>query len=209
MEPGSNWLPYSPKKGCPPLGYLPVAHNHRPHSTAAPSFCNQWDDMQPTIDKIIEQFFSGTKDGIARASALYEDTIFGKEEGAREDFEHCGTVIPNKQMEFDRDDVDRLEGQVTDERLEALWEGAEPTEEERRAYRASVIAQVEDGSADADVIPGYWIYELRYSDGREVFALETVTGHSFSGVTNTFHGLFPSVEDARMDLARWGLVVSG
>lgn len=72
-----------------------------------------------------------------------------------------------------------LKGDVTDERLEALREGAEPAKEERQAYRASVIAQVENGNADADVIPGYWIYTLRHSDGREVFALETVTGYSF------------------------------
>jgi hypothetical protein len=95
------------------------------------------------------------------------------------------------------------------QRLEALYEGAEPTEEERLAYRANVIAQVESGNVDSDVIPGYWIRELRHSDGRKIFALQTVTGYSFSGVTKTFHGLFPSVEDARTDLARWGFVVNG
>lgn len=165
--------------------------------------------MQTTIDKIIEQFFAGSKDSVALACALYKDILFGEEEGAREDFAHCGMVIPNECLEFDSDYVDRLEGRVTDERLEALSEGSEPTEQERRAYRAVVIAQVEEGKADADVIPGYWIYKLRHSDGREVWALETVRGYSFSGVTNTFHGLFPSVEDARKDLARWGLVASG
>jgi hypothetical protein len=166
--------------------------------------------MQATIDKIIEQFLSGTTDGIVRACGLYEDTLFREdgEERARQDFEHCGMVIPNERLEFDRDDVDRLEGHVTDERSKALWEGAEPTEEERQAYRASVIAKVEDGSDDADVIPGYWIRKLRHSDGREVFALETVTGYSFSGVTNTFHGLFPSVEDAQKHLSGWGVVIS-
>jgi len=169
----------------------------------------RWNNMQPTIDKIVEQFLSGTKDGIARACALYKDTHFQQQGGARDDFEHCGSVIPNECMEFDRDDLDRLKGDVTDQRLEALREGAEPTEEERQVYRSSVIAQVEDGSADYDAIPGYWIYKLRHSDGREVFALETVTGYSFSGVTNTFHGLFSSAEDARTDLARLGLVVSG
>lgn len=35
-----------------------------------------------------------------------------------------------------------------------------------------------------------------------------VTGYSFSGVDNTFHGLFSSVEDAMKDLSRRGVIVS-
>ena len=44
-----------------------------------------WNDMQPGIDKIVEQFFSGTRDGIAHASALYsafyKDTLFQQQGG--------------------------------------------------------------------------------------------------------------------------------
>lgn len=96
---------------------------------------------------------------------------------------------------------------MSDERLEQLWKGAEATEEEKREYRRRVIAQVEKGNGDADVIPGYWVRRLRHTDGVEVFALETVIGYSFSGIENTFHGLFPSVDDALNDLATWGIVV--
>ena len=38
--------------------------------------------------------------------------------------------------------------------------------------------------------------------------METVLGYSFSGVRNEFHGLFPSIEDAKAELTRWGVVVS-
>lgn len=165
--------------------------------------------MSKIIDKIVEQFFSGKKGGIPRACALYKENIFGEEDGYREDFAEAGTVIPNEVFDLNKDSVDWLEEQLTAERFEALTKGAEPTAGERQAYRAIIIGQVEDGTADADVIPGYYIYELRHSDRRKVFALETVTGYSFSGVENKFHGLFASVGDARNDLARWGLVVGG
>ena len=62
---------------------------------------------------------------------------------------------------------------MTEERLEALSNGADPTDDEKHEYRKRVIAQVEDGSADADVIPEYWVRRLRHTDGREVFAVET------------------------------------
>jgi hypothetical protein len=163
--------------------------------------------MQQTINRIVGLFFSGTQDAPALARALYEEFLFGEEDGARENFESCGTVIPNEQMEYDGDAADRLGGFVTSARLDALWDDAEPTEDERQEYRRRVIAQVKDGSADADVIPGYWVYPLRHTDGREVFALETVKGYSFSGVSNTFHGLFSSVEEALESLSSWGLVV--
>ena len=163
--------------------------------------------MQRNIDQIVEHFLSGKRNSIARAHALYQEKLFGEQEGAPEDFEYCGTVIPEEQLGYDSNDYDRLEGYVTDERSKALSKGAEPTEEEKQEYRRRIIADVEDGTADADGIPGYWVRPLRHTDGRMVFALETVKGYSFSGVENTFHGLFSSVEDAVKDLSTWGFVV--
>jgi hypothetical protein len=163
--------------------------------------------MQETTNQIIEKFFDGGKRGIASACKLYKDTFFDENGGFREDFAFCGNVIENDLMEFDRDHAERLGGFVPEERVDALADGAEPTQDERGEYRNRVISEVEGGTFDWDVIPGYYIYNLRHTDGREVFALETVTGYSFSGVDNTFHGLFSSAEDALNDLSRCGLVV--
>lgn len=162
------------------------------------------DDRQPIIDNIVEEFSSGNR---AIASALYEEHLFDKEGGAPEEFEFCGTVVPAQYLHYDSNDYDRLEGFVSDDRLTELSNDAEATEEENEEYRKRILAQVEDGCADADVIPGYWVRRLRHTDGREVFALETVKGYSFSGVANTFHGVFPVVDDAFKDLATWGVVM--
>jgi hypothetical protein len=158
------------------------------------------------IDEIVEQFYSSLQEGLPRTCAIYKETMFEEYEGYREDFDHCGAVIPKEQLEFDRDD-DRLRDYSTHDRINALADGAEPTEDEKQEYRRRVIAEAEDGSADYDYIPGYYIYKLRHTDGRDVFALETVLGYSFSGVRNTFHGLFSSAEDALKNLSTWGLVV--
>jgi hypothetical protein len=55
--------------------------------------------MQQTIDQVVECFFSGKKGSIARASALFEEKLLDQEEGAPEDFEFCGTIIPNHCLE--------------------------------------------------------------------------------------------------------------
>lgn len=164
------------------------------------------DEMQGRINKVVAEFSSGRA---AAASRLYESLLFEKEGGAPEEFEFCGTLIPDQCLEYSAESCDLLEAFVTDARLTELSNGAEPTKDEKGEYRRRVIAQVEDGSADADVIPGYWVRRLRHSDGRDVFALETVKGYSFSGVTNTFHGLFRNVEEALKELSNWGIVVKG
>jgi hypothetical protein len=163
---------------------------------------------QSTINEIVEEFFTGKRE---TASAFYKERLFEDAGAAPEDFVSCGTVIPNHCLEPDLawDVEDRLQNYVTEERLEAISKGAELTQDEKEDYRRSVIAQVKDGTSDADVIPGYWARRLRHTDGREVFALETVNGYSFSGVTNTFHGLFQSVEETFKDLSTWGVVIPG
>jgi hypothetical protein len=163
--------------------------------------------LQPTIDNIVSHFYSGRRNGVARAHEFYERTFLSDVDGARDDFECCGLVIPLGLLEFDPDNVDPLEGYVSDDRLDALRKRAEPTEDERQAYRSRVIAQVEDGNDDADVIPGYGVYRLTHTDGREVFALVTVTGYSFSGVENRLPGLFGSMHDALKDLSNLGHVI--
>jgi hypothetical protein len=166
------------------------------------------ENTQSAINEIVEEFFTGKKE---IASAFYKERLFEEEGGAPEDFVSCGTVIPNHCLEPDLawDVEDRLQNYVTEERLEAIAKGAELTQGEREDYRRSVIAQVNDGTADADVIPGYWARRLRHTDGREVFALETVKGYSFSGVTNTFQGLFPTVDDSVKNLSTWSVVIPG
>jgi len=59
---------------------------------------------------------------------------------------------------------------VTPERLDALVGGGDPSEEEKHEYRRRLIARAEDGEADYDYGPGYYVYPLRHTDGREVFA---------------------------------------
>jgi hypothetical protein len=141
--------------------------------------------MQSTIDEIVGQFYSGRKKSAARACKVYKESIFSEHAGGPKDFEFCGTIIPNHRLEPGSDIADRLDGYVSDERLKALSKGAKSTEAEKQEYRRRVIAEVEGGTADADVIPGYFVRRLRHSDGREVFAVETVSGYSFSGVENT------------------------
>jgi hypothetical protein len=162
--------------------------------------------MQRIIDEIVEQYFAG-EEGMTRSVALYTENMSAFEEAATE-FEYTGQVIPHDLLEVDRDEQYTLEKILTPERFDAVEDGVEPTEQEKQAYRAAVIESVQEGNADADVIPGYWVQRLRHSDGREVFALTTATGYSFSGVTNGFHGFFPSVEAALKDLSEWGLVLS-
>jgi hypothetical protein len=164
------------------------------------------EDIQSTKNKIVEEFSIGKKE---IAAALYKESLFEEEGGAPEDFEFCGTIIPNHCLVPGWDAEDRLEGYVTEKRLEEIAKGAELTQDEREEYRRLVIAEVKDGTADADVIPGFWVRLLRHTDGRAVFALETVTGYSFSGVENTFHGLFQSVEEALKDLSTWSVVIPG
>jgi hypothetical protein len=163
-------------------------------------------DMQQTINRVVEEFLSGRE---AVASGLYESLLFDSQGGVPEEFEFCGTVIPEQCLEYSAENYELLEVFVTDDRLTELSNGAEATGEETKEYRRRILAPVEDGSADADVMPGYWVRCLRHSDGREAFALETVKGYSFSGVTNTFHGIFPKLKEALKELSTWGVVVQG
>jgi len=163
------------------------------------------EDMQRTVDRVVQEFLSGRE---AVASDLYRSVLFD-EGGAPEDFEFFGTVVPHDYLDYSAEDCCRLEEFVTDDRLTELADGAAATEEEKQEYRRRVMAEVEDGSADAEIISGYWVRRLQHSDGRTVFALGTVKGYSFSGVTYTFHGLFRNVEEAMKDLSTWGVVVQG
>jgi hypothetical protein len=164
--------------------------------------------MQRTINKINEHFYSVRKQGIDRAHDLYQRTFLFEGHDTRDDFQHYGVVVPHESLEYDENDIDRLAEHVSDERLDALWNGAEPTNEERQLYREIVIEQVEQSNFDADVIPAYGIYRLTHTDGREVFAVETVIGYSFSGVHETLRGIFSSADDALKDLATLGHVIA-
>jgi hypothetical protein len=162
-------------------------------------------DMQPTIDKIIEHFYSNVEGGVDRACELYNQT-FSTDDIQRENY-GCGEVVPNEELEFDYDRLDLLEGCVGEERLEALSDGADPTDDELREYQDAVIRSVKDGSADYDIFPAYWLHRLKHTDGREVIAMITVKGYSFSGVQSRFEGLFHSVDDAMTDLAKSAVIV--
>src|SRR6516162_2031148 len=100
--------------------------------------------MQATIDRIVEDFFSGKEE---IASDLYRHKLSAESGTPGDDYQFCGTVIPTDHLEPIWDDVeDRLSGFVTDERLEAISKGTELTQDEREEYRRCVIAQVENGT---------------------------------------------------------------
>jgi hypothetical protein len=96
--------------------------------------------MQPTIGRIVDAFYSSDAERIAGASKLYRETV--PLEDIQDSYECCGMVIPKQNLEFDSNNAIRIREYVTPERLEALEEGAEPTAEEREAYRKDVV----DGS---------------------------------------------------------------
>jgi hypothetical protein len=99
---------------CPSAKLRSPAEKRRPQKTSenpsSSDFCYFVQTVQSTIDEIVQQFLSGTKASVVRATEIYKETIFEAEGGYREDFAHCGIVIPNKQLEIDRFNADRFEG---------------------------------------------------------------------------------------------------
>jgi hypothetical protein len=94
--------------------------------------------------------------------------------------------VPDNQLEFDSDMLDRIADRF---HLNASrpWGRGRTDRTGAKAYCDKVLENVQDGSGDADVIPAYFIHKLKHSDGREVLALTTVTGYSFSEINSTFH----------------------
>jgi hypothetical protein len=163
--------------------------------------------MQDNINQIVEGFLSGDQSEEDQAEDLYKET-FDLDEIQSEAI-RCGTILPNWFLEFDRDNLELLEESLPPERMKELESGAEPTPEERESYRALRLSQVENGGGDADVIPGFWIHQIRDSNGIDLFALTTVIGYSFSLISSEFHGLFLSEEESIKYLKQDGVVIDG
>jgi len=160
--------------------------------------------MQETINQIVQGFLSGDRVERDRAADLYEETFDLSE--IQSEAVSCGTIVPNSLLEFDQDNLELLEGSLSPERMEELSSVAEPAPEERESYRALLLSQVENGDCDADVIPALWIHQIRDSNGNDLFALTTVTGYPFSGISTEFHGFFLSEKDCIEHLKRNAIV---
>jgi hypothetical protein len=140
--------------------------------------------MQETINQIVQGFRFGDLIERDRAADLYEET-FDLDE-IQSEAVCCGTIAPNSFLEFDRDHLELLKESLSPERMEELESGAEPTPEERERYRALRLSQVENGDCDADVIPAFWIHQIRDSNGCDLFALSTATGYAFQAFIQSF-----------------------
>jgi hypothetical protein len=159
---------------------------------------------QETIDEIVEGFLSG---GAAKARALdlYQNT-FDLDEIQSEAI--CSAIlVPNRWLEFNRNQLHSCEGLLSPKRIGELESGAEPTAEERESYRAHRLEIIKDGEIDSDYIPGFWIHRIVDSKGDDLFALTTVTGYCFSGIESEFHGLFLWEKDCMEYLNARGVVV--
>lgn len=160
--------------------------------------------LQDTINEIVDGFLSGGA-AKARAGELYQDT-FGLDEIQSEAI--CSAIlVPNRWLEFDRDQLHSCEGLFSPERIKQLTSGAEPTARERKRYRTHRLSVIKDGDIDSDYIPTFWIHQIVDSRGDDLFALTTARGYSFNGVESEFHGLFLWERDCFDYLNKRGMVL--
>lgn len=106
--------------------------------------------------------------------------------------------IPTLSDALREDEAWRLEDHIDPDRLEALYNGAEPTEEENRLFHEVWLGYALD-EPDADVSPGYVVASLADDQcpvRAERYALVLCTGYSFTGIRRWVEGLFANVEDA-------------
>jgi len=129
--------------------------------------------MKKYIDRIVEGFHSGDRKLREEAADLYEDTYSIKQ--IQSDAVCLGLVVPHVLFEFDPDRLDQFVESFTAGRISELQTGSTPTVGELRLYRQCVLEEAEGGDCDADLTPGFWIHRLLRTDGREVYALTTVT----------------------------------
>lgn len=160
--------------------------------------------MQDSEYQIVQDFLSGDRARKAKAARLYADTF--DLEQIQSEAVCSGMFVPDKLLEFDRDNLGILEESLSPERMEELENGADPTPGERKRYRASLLRQVKDGDSDADMVPGFWIHSIRDTSGNEIYALTMATGYSFSGISTDFHGLFLWEKDCIEYLKESGVV---
>ena len=156
-------------------------------------------------DEIVEGCLSGDTERQRKSFRLYaevcplEETQLGAEP--------YGVIVPKTELEFNINRLEWVKDSVSTKRFAALKRGAEATEHERLAYRESVLAAVMESPAFYDFFLGIWIHRLKHTDGKEAFAVNTVTGDPLSGIESVFQGLFPSVEDALKELSKWGVII--
>ena len=162
--------------------------------------------MTKLIDEIIEGALSGDREQFKHAASLYEEK-FSVEKFREEEAICLGILVPHSVLEFDADLAARFEEAFPEDRLAELASGQEPTAEERALYRQLWIEQAEAGETDFDLVPAFRIHPLIHTDGRELFAVSTVFGYSFTGVYSTLHGFARSVEAALRGLEQLGVLV--
>jgi hypothetical protein len=153
----------------------------------------------------VEDFLSRERNLKAEAAGLYEDTF--SIEQIQSAAICLGMVVPHALFDFDPEQVDRFDQTFPPDRIAELHSGSKPTAQEVQLYRKCILAEAEGGDCDADLIPGFWIHRLRHRDGREVYALTTAAGYSFSGITSHLEGLFESEESALNSLSSIGVAV--
>lgn len=101
--------------------------------------------------------------------------------------------------------LELLEGEVSEDRYEALADGAAMTEEERALIVKSVLERASwntDGNEQA-----YFIAELHDGQGHRVIAAVSRSGCSFEGVSANFRGFYRSVDDLKAELQQDGYLV--
>ncbi|MBM1169930.1 hypothetical protein [Microvirga arabica] len=94
---------------------------------------------------------------------------------------------------------DFLEDVISEDRLEQLAAGQEPTAEEIGLLR-DVLIEALFQRPDDDITPGLWTLDLQGSVGSAV-AIVACEGHSFSGVRRSLLGTYRDLDEARSCLS--------
>ena len=166
------------------------------------------DDVPETDprDLLVEAFFAGDHASVLKLGrAIVAETV--ELGGTYGDEVATGVMLPFAMEPTDPSDyLDLLDGVATEERIEALWDGAELTAEEREFVIDAVARQVFSGDADVDVYPLWAVCSLTHPDGRTAYIATAGTGCSFTEVAVACLGAFATAGEALAAVQRLGYI---
>ena len=157
-------------------------------------------------DLLVEAFFAGDRDRVMTLGrAIVAEVV--EQGGTYGDEVATGVMLPFAMEPTDPADyLDLLDGVATEERIEALWDGAGLTTDERAFVIDAAARQVFSGDADIDRYPLWAVCSLTHPDERTAYIATAGTGCSFSEVNVDFLGAFAAAGEALAAVQRLGYI---